>query len=291
MRNALTIDLEEYFHPTEVNPFVDPAQWASLPSRIELQTHELLDILRSRNTRATFFVLGWLAERHPGVVRSISEAGHEIACHSFAHRLVYRLSPDEFRRDTQRAVAAIANATGAAPRIYRAPSYSITRDSMWALEVLVECGFTHDSSIYPIAHDRYGIPGAPRHAHIIETASGPIAEIPAATAKLANGHVIPIGGGGYLRLLPYCYTAAGIRRVNFVEGKPVCIYLHPWEIDAGVPRLAKGMISRTRTYTGLRSMAGKLNRLISDFCFSEFSTVYRDAVPLPRQAAGSFSGA
>ena len=290
MRNALTIDLEEYFHPTEVNPFVDPADWPSLPSRIERQTHQILDILRSRNTRATFFVLGWLAERHPRVVRSISEAGHEIACHSFAHRLVYRLSPAEFRRDTERAAAAIADAVGAAPRIYRAPSYSITRDSMWALEVLVECGFTHDSSIYPIAHDRYGIPGAPRHAHIIETASGPITEVPAATAKLANGRVIPIGGGGYLRLLPYCYTAAGIRRVNFVERMPVCIYFHPWEIDAGVPRLATGMISRARTYTGLRRMAGKLERLLSDFYFADFSEVYRDAVQ-PPQAAGSFAGA
>jgi polysaccharide deacetylase family protein (PEP-CTERM system associated) len=290
MRNALTIDLEEYFHPTEVNAFVDPAEWSSLPSRIERQTHQILDILRARNTRATFFVLGWLAEHHPRLVRSIAEAGHEIACHSFAHQLVYRLSPAEFRRDTERAAAAIADAVGAAPRIYRAPSYSITRDSMWALDVLVESGFTHDSSIYPIAHDRYGIPGAPRHAHVIETGSGPIIEVPAATAKLANGHVIPIGGGGYLRLLPYCYTAAGIRRVNFIEQMPVCIYFHPWEIDAGVPRLATGMISRTRTYAGLRRMAGKLERLLSDFCFSDFSEVYRNAVQ-PRNAAASFSGA
>jgi polysaccharide deacetylase family protein (PEP-CTERM system associated) len=290
MRNALTIDLEEYFHPTEVNAFVDPAEWSSLPSRIERQTHQILDILRARNTRATFFVLGWLAEHHPRLVRSIAEAGHEIACHSFAHQLVYRLSPAEFRRDTERAAAAIADAAGAAPRIYRAPSYSITRDSMWALDVLVESGFTHDSSIYPIAHDRYGIPGAPRHAHVIETGSGPIIEVPAATAKLANGHVIPIGGGGYLRLLPYCYTAAGIRRVNFIEQMPVCIYFHPWEIDAGVPRLATGMISRTRTYAGLRRMAGKLERLLSDFCFSDFSEVYRNAVQ-PRNAAASFSGA
>ena len=274
MLNALTIDLEEYFHPTEVQPFVTTEEWTSLPSRVVAQTNDLLDLLASRNSKATFFVLGWVAERQPALIRAIAAAGHEIACHSYAHQLIYRLTPEAFRRDTQRAVAAIADAVGITPRIYRAPSYSITRDSMWALEVLVECGFTHDSSIYPISHDRYGIPGSERHPHTIATPAGSIVEVPIATAELSGGKVIPIGGGGYLRLLPYRYTAAGIRRVNFKEQKPVCIYFHPWEIDAAQPRLATGTIARARTYCGLGRMRRKLDQLLSDFQFSTFARVY-----------------
>ena len=286
MVNALTIDLEEYFHPTEVQKYVDAASWPGLPSRVEPQTNQLLQLLDARKTRATFFVLGWVAERHPRLVRAIFDAGHEIACHSYAHQLVYRLSPDEFRRDTARAVAAIGDAAGVIPRIYRAPSYSITRESLWALEVLAESGFTHDSSIYPIAHDRYGIPGSPREPHIIRTPSGPMTEVPAATARLASGAVVPIGGGAYLRLLPYRYTAAGIRRVNLDEARPVCIYFHPWELDPDHPRLATGIVARARTYTGLRGMRHKIERLLSDFRFSTLTSVYgRPAQPLRAAAS------
>lgn len=277
MLNALTIDLEEYFHPTEVQRFVDFHQWSSLPSRVEQQTQQLLELLHARNTQATFFVLGWVAERHPALLRAISSAGHEIGCHSYAHELVYRLTPAAFRRDTERAVATIAEAVGVTPRIYRAPSYSITRESLWALEILVECGFTHDSSIYPISHDRYGIPGSARHPHIFQTPAGPITEVPIATARLSNGNIIPIGGGGYLRLLPYRYTAAGIRRVNSMEQQPACIYFHPWEIDAEQPRLASGVIARCRTYYGLKKMSAKIERLLADFRFSSMATVYGKA--------------
>ena len=284
MLNALTIDLEEYFHPSEVQPFVDTAKWPALPSRVEQQTRELLDLLDSRNTKATFFVLGWVAERKPALIRAIAAAGHEVACHSYAHQLIYRLTPEAFRRDTQRAISSIAEAVGISPRMYRAPSYSITRESMWALEVLVECGFTHDSSIYPISHDRYGIPGSCRHQHVIQTPAGPITEVPVGTAQLWNNHVVPIGGGGYLRLLPYRYTAAGIRRVNFKEQQPVCIYFHPWEIDPHQPRLASGAIAQARTYCGLGGMRRKLDRLLSDFQFSTFTNVYGEAARLTHAA-------
>lgn len=276
MLNALTIDLEEYFHPTEVQRSIDFQRWSSLPSRVEHQTQQLLDLLNRSHTKATFFVLGWVAEQHPSLIRTIANDGHEIACHSYAHQLVYDLTPDTFRTDTQRAVAAIADAVGLTPRIYRAPSYSVTRKSLWALEVLVECGFTHDSSIYPISHDRYGIPGSNRLVHTIETPAGRITEIPIATVKLSNGKVIPIGGGGYLRLLPYRYTAAGIRRLNSVEQQPACIYFHPWEIDPDQPRLASGMIARARTYGGLKGMSRKLQNLVSDFRFSTISNVYSE---------------
>jgi len=274
MLNVLSVDVEEYFHPTEVQPFVDSSRWAEYPSRIEAQVERVLELFERRGAKATFFVLGWVAEHHGSVLRAIRSAGHEIACHSYAHQLVYRLNPTDFRRDTERAVAAIEDACGVAPAAYRAPSYSITRDSLWALEVLAACGFTHDSSIYPIAHDRYGIPGFDRHAHVILTPSGAIEEIPIASAKIWPGMVTPTGGGAYLRLLPYRYTAAGIRRINREERKPACIYFHPWELDPDLPRLALGRVSRLRTYAGIEKMRAKLDRLLAEFQFASLRQVH-----------------
>jgi len=274
MLNALTIDVEEYFHPTEVQTAVDQSRWATLPSRVEGQLLQILKLLDERRTKATFFVLGWVAERNPRAIQEIVAAGHEIGCHSHTHQLVYSLTPQEFRRDTRQAVAAIEDACGVTPLVYRAPSYSITQESMWALEILVEEGFVSDSSIYPIAHDRYGIPGSPRHAHVIETPAGPIREFPIATVELSNDRVVPVGGGGYLRLLPYRYTAAGIRRLNRDEKQPACIYFHPWEIDPDQPRLAAGLIARMRTYTGVKGLIRKLDRLLTEFRFSTLSDVY-----------------
>jgi polysaccharide deacetylase family protein (PEP-CTERM system associated) len=273
MLNVLTVDVEEYFHPTEVQATVNQSRWTALPSRIDDQISRILDLLDSKSTKATFFILGWVAERHPRTVRKIVAAGHEIACHSYAHQLVYSLTPQEFRIDTRRAVACIEDASGVTPHVYRAPSYSITKKSLWALEILVEEGFTHDSSIYPIAHDRYGMPGSARFAHIIETPAGPIKELPIATVKLSGDRVAPIGGGGYLRLLPYRYTSAGIRRLNRDERQPACVYFHPWEIDAEQPRLASSLIARLRTYTGVKGMPQKLDRLLTEFQFSTFSDV------------------
>jgi polysaccharide deacetylase family protein (PEP-CTERM system associated) len=274
MLNALTIDVEEYFHPAEIQAQVGSERWNSLPSRVEGQVLDVLELLAKRQVKATFFMLGWVAEHHPRCVRAIAAAGHEIGCHSYAHQLVYDMTPDSFRRDTLRAMKAIEDACGVSPWIYRAPSYSITQKSMWALETLIECGFTHDSSIYPIAHDRYGIPGFERHAHVIQTASGPIYEVPAATVKVSSDRIMPVGGGGYLRLLPYRYTAAGVRRLNRDEQKPACIYFHPWEIDPAQPKLASGLIARLRTYTGMKGMAQKLDQLMSDFRFSTMGEVY-----------------
>lgn len=279
--NILSIDVEEYFHPTEIQAFVGQSSWDGLPSRVERQVHSILDQLDEKRVRATFFMLAWVAERQPALLRAIARRGHEIACHSYAHRLVYDLTPAQFREDTRRAVGVIADTCGKAPRAYRAPSYSITRESFWALETLIECGFTHDSSIYPISHDRYGIAGFDRHAHVIHTPSGPIQEVPIATVKLANGYVAPIGGGGYLRLLPYRYTAAGIRRLNREEQQPACIYFHPWEIDPEHPRLAEGWIARRRTYTGLAGMQRKLERLLAEFEFSSLTDVH----PVPAAIA------
>ncbi|MBV8730297.1 MAG: DUF3473 domain-containing protein [Acidobacteriia bacterium] len=274
MRNILTIDVEEYFHASEVQRFTGARSWPHYPSRVEDQTNRILELLDRHHTKATFFVLGWVAERCGRLVRTIHAAGHEIGCHSYAHRLVYQMTPVEFRLDTERALSAIEDACGVTPTAYRAPSYSITRQSLWALEILASSGFTHDSSIYPIAHDRYGIPGFARSAQILSTPSGPIHEIPVATADIWNGMMAPVGGGAYLRLLPYRYTAAGIRRINREEGRPACIYLHPWEIDCGQPRLARSSLSRLRTYAGIGGMFRKLERLLEDFRFSTLEDVH-----------------
>jgi polysaccharide deacetylase family protein (PEP-CTERM system associated) len=279
MLNAFTVDLEDYFHPSEVGTHLSSSDWSSLPSRVEVGTAYLLDLLAKCKVRATFFILGWVASKHPDLVRRVAEAGHEIACHSHEHRLVYELSPSEFKTDTMAAVRAIRDACGVTPTTYRAPSFSITENSLWALEILVECGFTHDSSICPIVHDRYGIPGSPRQAHTVQTPSGPIVEIPVATVELPGKRIAPIGGGGYLRLFPYRYTAAGIRRLNNMEAVPACIYVHPWELDPDQPRLASGSIARMRTYIGLSGMGTKLTRLLQEFRFSSIREVYSDIGP------------
>lgn len=281
MRNILSVDVEDYFHPSEVQRSVDPSRWDSLPSRVSDATSDVLDLLARHHTRATFFILGWVAERHPALVRRIAAEGHEVACHSYAHALVYSLSPAEFKKDTLRAVAAISDACGLRPTAYRAPSYSITRDSAWALEILAECGFTADSSIYPVRHDRYGIPGHERGPHFLETSSGRLLEVPPATARLSASRVVPVGGGGYLRLLPYRYTAAGIRRINLIDRAPACVYFHPWEIDRNQPRLAASPLSRLRTYLGLHAMQGKLARLISEFQFGTLAEVCTLDRPYP----------
>ena len=182
---------------------------------------------------------------------------------------------------SKRAVNAIGSAVGFRPTLYRAPSFSITNRSLWALEILVECGFQYDSSIFPISHDRYGIPGFNRHAQVLRTPAGPIFEVPVATTELMSATIVPVGGGAYMRILPYRYMAAGIRRVNQKEKSPACIYLHPWEIDVDQPRIAEGFVSQMRTYTGIAGMARKLERLVTDFQFAPMSTVY----PSPCDAA------
>jgi polysaccharide deacetylase family protein (PEP-CTERM system associated) len=278
MKNAFTVDVEDYFHPSEVSKSVPFARWPTLSPRVQIGTEALLEDLDSRGTKATFFILGWVAARHPGLVRRIAEAGHELGCHSHLHRLVYELSPAAFRDDTIQARKSIEDACGISPKAYRAPSYSIINDSIWALEILVECGFTHDSSIFPIVHDRYGIPGFSRHAQTLQTPAGPIVEIPVATVRLQSDRIAPVGGGAYLRLFPYRYIAAGLRVINSVERQPACVYVHPWELDLEQPRLARGFVSRLRTYSGLRTVRSKVRRLLADFAFATLAETYPLAV-------------
>ena len=250
MVNALTVDVEDYFHVSAFDAVVSRAAWDQFESRVVANTQRLLELFDQSGAKATFFVLGWVAARFPALVRAIAAAGHEVASHGNNHQLVYLLTPRQFREDVRTAKATLEDAAGAPVVGYRAPSYSIVQSSMWALDVLVEEGFQYDASIFPIHHDRYGIPDARRHPHTLQCASGALVEMPASTVRIA-GTNLPIAGGGYFRLLPYAWTRWGIRRVNDDERQPVVFYCHPWEIDPDQPRLRVGRVTQIRHYTGL----------------------------------------
>jgi polysaccharide deacetylase family protein (PEP-CTERM system associated) len=222
--------------------------------------------------RSTFFVLGWVAERYPALVREIAAAGHEVASHGYHHQLIYTLTPAQFREDVRASKSVLEQAAGAPVLGYRAPSYSIVESSLWALDVLVEEGYAYDASIFPIHHHRYGIPNAERHAHVLRRRSGALVELPASTMRV-GGVNLPIAGGGYFRLLPYAWTRWGIGRVNRRERKPVVFYFHPWEIDPGQPRFAVGNASRIRHYSGLDRTSARLRRLLSEFRFKSVAAV------------------
>jgi polysaccharide deacetylase family protein (PEP-CTERM system associated) len=276
--NAMTIDVEDYFQVSAFERQVARDAWGGFESRVCRNTERLLDIFAEANVSATFFVLGWVAERFPSLVRRIAAAGHEIASHGYAHRLIYETRPSEFREDLRRARAAIEAASGSHVLGYRAPSYSITSRSLWALDVLIEEGYLYDASIFPIRHDRYGIPTAPRHPYLITRPAGTLWELPGATVRW-TGQNLPIGGGGYFRLLPYSWTSRGIASVNGREGKPITFYLHPWEIDPDQPRLTAPFVSRFRHYYNLSETEPRLRRLLSEFRFgTAFSLLSSAAV-------------
>jgi polysaccharide deacetylase family protein (PEP-CTERM system associated) len=269
VRNAITIDVEDYYHVSAFEGRIDRSQWAGMASRVEIGMARVLDVLDRAHVRGTFFFLGWLAERQPELVREVCRAGHEIGCHSYWHRLVYEQTPEEFRADLRRARDVLQEMVGSPVIAYRAPSFSITRRSLWALDVLVEEGFRIDSSIYPIVHDRYGIPGAPLEPHRLRCPAGELVEFPAPACRLL-GRTIPVGGGGYFRLYPYGWTRRGLRRIN-AAGRPAAVYLHPWEFDSEQPRVACGRLTAFRHYVGLRHTQARLARLLGDFSFGTIS--------------------
>jgi polysaccharide deacetylase family protein (PEP-CTERM system associated) len=272
IENVMTIDVEDYFQVSAFESVVSRTEWDRYESRVEANTDRVLGILREAGTTSTFFVLGWVAERYPQLVRRIIEEGHEVASHGYSHRLVYDMTPEEFREDLRQAKAAIIAAGAPDVYGYRAPSYSITTESLWALDVLAEEGYVYDCSIFPIHHDRYGIPNAPRHMHPRVRPAGTLLEIPPST--LAVGGVnVPVGGGGYFRILPYCWTRRGIRYLNDVERRPAVFYLHPWELDPGQPRLEASWRSQLRHYTNLESTESRLRQLLREFRFGSVASV------------------
>jgi len=265
--NALTIDVEDYFHVTNFEGCVGRESWEYMPLRVEENTRKALELLSSHNATATFFVLGWVAERMGRLVREIRDAGHEVASHGYAHRLAYEMTPDEFRADAQRSKAAIEDAIGERIYGYRATSYSFQKGNLWCLKVLAEEGFTYDSSIFPVYHDRYGIPGWDRFPKALSKDGYTLCEVPPSTFRLL-GYNLPMAGGGYLRLLPAWVTSRCIRSINESEGMPAVVYLHPWELDSEQPRIRTSRIRGFRHYNNLRGTERKLKHLLSNFRFA-----------------------
>jgi polysaccharide deacetylase family protein (PEP-CTERM system associated) len=270
--NAMSIDVEDYFQVSAFDGTVPRAKWDSMPSRVEANTERLLAMFDEFNVRATFFVLGWVAQRFPDLVRAIASRGHEVASHGYAHRLVYDQTLHAFRDDVARAKALLEDLSGRRVIGYRAPSYSITSRSLWALDVLLEEGYEYDASIFPIRHDRYGIPVSGRRPYKIHRQFGTLIEVPGSTTRVGQVN-LPIAGGGYFRLMPYWWTRWGIARINRQEQLPAIFYLHPWEIDPDQPRLPVGRLTRLRHYCNLDRTESRLRRLLRDFQFDSIETV------------------
>jgi len=269
--NYLTIDVEEHFQVAAFDDIISSKDWGKHESRVVKNTKVILDLLEQYNTKATFFIVGWVAEKHPDLVLEIRDQGHDIGCHSYMHKKVYDLSPEEFRTDTIKAKNILEEVVGKKIVIYRAPSYSITSKSLWALDILEELGFKYDSSIFPVHHDNYGIPNSPRFKY--NHPERKLIEYPLSTA-LVFGRKIPVAGGGYFRLFPYWFTKLALRSINRREKQPFVFYLHPWEIDPAQPRFNNAkLLSRFRHYNNLDKTEPRLKRLLMEFDFAPITPV------------------
>lgn len=276
MLNAFTVDVEDYYQVSAFERDIDRADWHRFESRVEANTRRMLALLQRHGVKATFFVLGWVAQRQPRLVEEIAAAGHEIGSHGYWHRLIYRMTPEEFRTDLVQARRVLQEILGRPVEAFRAPSFSITKASRWAQPILVEEGVRYDSSIFPIHHDRYGIPDAPLGIHRIDTPAGSLWEFPMSVVRWA-GWNLPVSGGGYFRLYPVGLTRRLLARVN----RPFVFYVHPWEIDPGQPRLQAGSrAGRWRHRVHLATTEKKLEVLLRSFRFGPIS----DAIHATRDA-------
>ncbi|MFN0196768.1 MAG: XrtA system polysaccharide deacetylase [Planctomycetaceae bacterium] len=273
--NAFTVDVEDYYHVSAFSHKFSYDEWEHFPSRVVDNTHRLLKILERHSVHGTFFVLGWVARKFPQLIREIQRGGHEIGCHSFWHRLIYDLHPDEFRRDLREGRDELEQVLGTAVLSHRAPSFSITSRSLWALEILVQEGFQIDSSIFTVRHDRYGLKNAERFAHLIETPDGALWEFPPAIYRLWKWN-LPVSGGGYFRLYPAGFSAFCLRQSNLVHHHPFVFYIHPWELDPEQPRIPSRMTTRFRHYVNLSRTEHKLDMLFRQFSFGTLSEALRD---------------
>jgi polysaccharide deacetylase family protein (PEP-CTERM system associated) len=272
IRNALTVDVEEYFQVAAFERTIIRDSWDTAESRVEYSCGRVLDLFEAQGVRGTFFVLGWIAERHPGLVRRIVKDGHELASHGYDHTRVHNFTPEQFRADVVRTKAVLEDIGGVQVRGYRAPSYSINAKNLWALDVLQETGHAYSSSIYPIRHDLYGMPDAPRFPFRFRPDG--ILEIPVTTVRM-GGRNYPCGGGGYFRLLPYGAFRWMLARVNEQDRQSGLFYFHPWEVDPGQPRVEGAPLkSRFRHYLNLESMATRLERLLGDFSWGRMDEVF-----------------
>jgi polysaccharide deacetylase family protein (PEP-CTERM system associated) len=273
--NALSIDVEDYFHVSAFAGRIRESDWDRLPCRVERNVERILSMLADAGAGATFFTLGWVAERYPALVRRIVDAGHEVASHGFAHARVSAQDRGAFLADIRLAKAILEDVAGCEVRGYRAPSFSVGPQSAWAFECIAEAGYRYSSSIYPIRHDHYGVPDAPRFAHVAHPG---LLEVPVATVRMFDANW-PAGGGGYFRLLPYCVSRWSLRRINGVDGKPAMFYFHPWELDPEQPRVEGiGAKTRFRHYLNLHRMEARLGRLLADFRWDRADRVFLTAV-------------
>jgi polysaccharide deacetylase family protein (PEP-CTERM system associated) len=279
MINAMTIDVEDYFHVTAFAKTIHASQWGSFESRVHTNTMRILELLENANTKATFFVLGWVGERNPRLVREILGQGHEVACHGFSHKLIYTQSVKEFTQETARAKGLLEDITGNEVAGYRAASFSITAKSLWALDVLGKLGFCYDSSIVPAKHDVYGLTTASAVPHtLVLTDGSTLGEFPPSTLSVAN-YRVPIGGGGYFRFFPYWLSRWALKRINSRDEVPFSFYMHPWEIDPDQPRIATSLRSTFRHYNNLRKFEPRLERLLREFRFNTMKSCI-DNIPL-----------
>jgi len=273
IKNAMTVDVEDYFQVSAFEPYINRDQWDRLPHRVQNNTNKILDIFAQHNVQATFFVLGWVAERFPELLKRIVNEGHELASHGFSHIRVTQQTPIEFKDDVVRTKQLLEDIAGVPVRGYRAASYSITKDNLWALEVLDKAGYDYSSSIYPIKHDLYGIPGAPRFPYH-PVAGVQLLELPITTLEMF-GRRMPCGGGGFFRLYPYIFSRWALKQVNDKDKQSGMFYFHPWEIDPDQPR-PSGLSAkaRFRHYLNLRRMERRLTRLLDDFSWGRMDHIF-----------------
>lgn len=289
MLNAFSVDVEDYFQVAALAPAISRSSWDQRELRVERNTDRILQLLADRGVRGTFFTLGWIAERCPGLVRRIAAQGHEVACHGYSHDLIFRQSRAVFTEETRRAKSVLEELCGQRVLGYRAASFSITKSSLWALDVLIDLGFEYDSSIFPIRHDRYGIPDGPVVPGRYAAPSGrTIVEFPMSTARL-YGLSVPVSGGGYFRILPYWMTTRGLHSINRA-GQPFTFYIHPWEVDPEQPRVAVSLLSTLRHYTNLDRCERRLARVLGEFRFAAMHDVLRERGLLGAAADGARGG-
>jgi polysaccharide deacetylase family protein (PEP-CTERM system associated) len=274
IKNALTIDVEDYFQVSALAPYIDRDSWDRQPCRVERNVNLILGMLSTAHVKATFFTLGWIAERYPQIVKAIVADGHELASHGYGHQRASDQSPEEFKSDVTRAKGLLEDLSGHSVVGYRAPSFSIGEANLWALDTLRECGYRYSSSIYPVRHDHYGMPNAPRFAFAPIKHDQEFVELPATTMRLL-GRNFPAAGGGYFRLLPYACSRWLLRQVNRTDRQPAIFYLHPWEIDPEQPR-PKGLDAKTRFrhYVNLRHTEPRLRRLMADFNWGRVDQIF-----------------
>lgn len=271
IRNALTIDVEDYFQVSAFSPYIEREKWDSRECRVERNVDRILVLLAERDIQATFFTLGWVAQRYPDLVRRIVNSGHELASHGYGHERVSDLSESDFFQDICRAKALLEDIGGIKVQGYRAPSFSIGSTNLWALDTLQRAGYSYSSSIYPVRHDHYGMPDAPRFAHQIRDR---LLEVPPTTMRMFNRN-LPSSGGGYFRLLPYSLSRWMLRQVNEKDRSPAVFYFHPWEIDVDQPRVQGiGFKTRFRHYVNIGRMERRLSRLLQDFCWGRMDHIF-----------------